>query len=368
MSQSVQQVYPEFIEIPDNIEKQISSFNNILITNRNNKIQVLIKNSHKDKYVYNYSKYNYSKYSGFGDITNMYSFYSQIYASEGQFYEIFKSKEMLKQYPLQSLKGSIKLEYGELVKSKIINHINNYDLSFELESYNIGNDIYYSKKPIITDDVKLSNEINIIIRGYAILWKGYDYNKKLTFVDNNDLAKYNYSKYNQKLYSGGGMGFTGEYNDTAIIHGYLYATKPIGDFTSNTLVTSETDITKLKITPNQELNMGSIKYFVDLNGEDEWEEIPVINEYYELTNIGKNLRIKILIEGNAKLKNVIIDSDLYTVYSNIAVDSDIISVKISGVEVNKPINALSLPYIDYSIENITPNADIYLRLVKLYLK
>lgn len=370
MSSVLQSIRPEFIEQPENIEKNITSFNNILIMTRQNKTKVHIRNPiyPTTSGIYNRTPYNRVNYAGLSNIYEL-DFIAQIYSPEKLFYEIFKSKELLEYYPNQNLNGSIELDYNQYLQSKTIFYVNDYSVSYETVSQEFGDTIYYAQKPTISDDLQSTQSINVKVRGYAIEWHGFDANYFNDFNKLEDYGKYNLSLFNKKKYSGGSFGISGIFTNTTINNSYLKATASTGVFTSNVLVNATRNIERIKLTKIDVLNGGTINYQISADNGVHWDNITTYDEYITLSNYGTKLKIRITITGSAMVDSIRIDSDEFSINTNISNSNMKLEVGNNSdgwTQINSDeLTLFSTTNLQYKITSIRPYTTLVLRLVKI---
>ena len=371
--QQIQKLHPEFIKPSETLEKSLLVLDKVLVVNRNERVNVWIADdpTQYDSLIYNRGTYNNKKYAGSASInlSNELFFEARSYSPENIFYEIFTTSYQLSYYPTQTLYGTCLLNYNDYIESKDIYFVNDYSVSYTSSSEVVGGNTYYFKKPTVTNSYVPTTSIKIKVLGYVVEWHGQDYNRTYDFIKLSDLLKYNVGKYNDKRYVGGAMELPGTHVNTTVVNGYLKSTSTTGTFTSNTLLTSAYNIEKVKLTTKEILNSGSVTYEISADDGFTWQIVDVFDDFIDVANTGKKLKIKVTITGSALVDSIYIETDEFSLSSGLSSTNTKIEVgnSVEGFTqvVNNQLTNIALNKVRYKVTNIMPRSELYLRLVRL---
>ena len=371
--QQIQKLHPEFIKPAETLEKSMLALEQVLVVTRNEKIDVWVADdpTQYSSLIYSRGTYNNKKYAGSANInlSNEINFTARTYAPENIFYEIFTTNHQLKHYPNQTLFGNCLVNYNEYVESNPIYMVNDYNISFSTSSEVVNGITYNFSKPTITDSYIPITSLKVKVLGYVVEWHGQDYDRTYDFIQTSDLLKYSVGKYNNKRYAGGSMELPGTHVNTTIFNGYLKATSATGIFTSSSLLTSVYNIEKIKIIKSEILNGGTITYEVSADNGANWQVVDVFDDFFDVANIGKVLRIRITITGSALLDSIYIETDEFSITSGLSPTNTKIEVG-NDVEgwttvTNNVLTTKALNEVRYKVTNILPRSELYLRLVRV---
>lgn len=371
--QQIQKLHPEFTKPAETLEKSLLNIEKVLVVTRNEKIDVWIADdpTKYDTLIYSRGAYNNKKYAGSANInlSNEINFTARLYSPENIFYEIFTSSYQLEHYPSQTLIGTCMVNYNEYIESKPIYMVNDYGVTFDSSSEVIGGITYNFASPIVTDNYIPTTSLKVKVLGYVVEWHGQDYNTTYDFINTSDLLKYSVGTYNNKRYAGGSMQLPGVHSNTTVYNGYLKATAATGTFTSTALLTSIYNIEKIKLTKKEILNSGTITYEISADNGTNWQVIDTFDNFVDVANIGKVLRVRITLTGSALLDSLYIETDEFSVTSGLSDSNTKIEIgnDIEGwtTITNDLLTNIALNEVKYKVTNIMPRSELYLRLVRL---
>lgn len=371
--QQIQKLQPEFIEPGDSVEKSLLTIEKVFPVVRQEKVNVWIVDdpTKYDTLIWSKGCWNLKQWAGKGSInlSNEIMVDARTYSPENIFYELFVTDTQIEHYPSQTLFGILQLDYNEYVQSNTIYKVNDYSVSYTSSSEVIDGNTFNFANPNVTNSYIKISQAKITVKGYMVEWHGQDWTYENDFTTSNQLLKWSVGKWTNNVYSGGSIGLPGTFTNTTISNGYLKATAATGSFVSNTLLTSSKNIEKVKFSKKEILNTGSVVYYISTDEGNNYQEITVFDEFIDIANVGKKLKIKIEITGNALVDWIYIDTDEFSLTSTISSTNTKLELGNSTegfTEVNNDVfSNVSVEDLRYKISCIYPDSTLFLKSVRV---